>query len=173
MASEPAPAAEHEDIHGKLVHGLCAFLGCCNVLHCTQLDSVVRQVTQEQWHWLQGRTTLLLGQRDWALRSAVRGVLNSALFFPTKLKLRVSDFVISITDAPLNFLVSRRLVQSPLANLFVSHEVCLWNVSIQEDSVCSCDILDDEEATAFPSEEDEAMREWRPEFPDDHRCWWK
>ena len=35
-------------------------------------------------------------------------------------------------------LVSQRLVQSSLANLFVSHEVCLWNVSIQEDSVRSC-----------------------------------
>ena len=93
--------------------------------------------------------------------------------------------------------MSRRLVQSSLANLFVSHEVCLWNVSIQEDSVCSCNLLDDEEATAFPSEEDEAMREWRQEFPeqlrrvvvrihtnlghphkfdthkDDFRCWWK
>ena len=61
-------------------------------------------------------------------------------------------------------LVSQRLVQSSLANLFVSLEVCLWNVSIQEDSVHSCDPLDDEEATAFPSEEDEAMREWRQEF---------
>ena len=47
-------------------------------------------------------------------------------------------------------LVFRRLVQSSLANLFVSHEVCLWNVSVQEDSVHSCDPLDDEEATAFP-----------------------
>ena len=53
--------------------------------------------------------------------------------------------------------VSQRLLQSSLANLFVSHEVCLWNASIQEDSVCSCNPLDDEEATAFPSEEDEAM----------------
>ena len=66
-------------------------------------------------------------------------------------------------------LVSRRLVQSSLANLFVSHEVCLWNFSIQEDSVCSCNPLDDEEATAFPSEEDEAMREWRQEFPEQLR----
>ena len=47
-------------------------------------------------------------------------------------------------------LVSQRLVQSSLANLFVSHEVCLWNVSIQEDSVRSCNPLDEEEATAFP-----------------------
>ena len=93
--------------------------------------------------------------------------------------------------------VSERLVQSSLANLFVSHEVCLWNVSIQEDPVHSCDPLDDEEATAFPSDEDEAMREWRQEFPeqtrraifrihtnfghpenssalkDDRRSWWK
>ena len=62
-------------------------------------------------------------------------------------------------------LVSRRLWCSPLfANLFVSHEVYLWNVSIQEDSVHSCDPLDDEEATAFSSEEDEAMREGRQEF---------
>ena len=66
-------------------------------------------------------------------------------------------------------LVSRRLVQSSLANLFVSHEVCLWNFSIQEDSVCSCNPLDDEEATASPSEEDEAMREWRQEFPEQLR----
>ena len=93
-------------------------------------------------------------------------------------------------------LVSQRLVQSSLANLFVSHEVCLWSVSIQEDSVRSCHPLEDEEATAFPSEEKEAMREWSQEFPekmkraisrihtnpghpqkfdarkDDHRCWW-
>ena len=61
-------------------------------------------------------------------------------------------------------LVSRGLVQSSLGNLIVSHEVYLWNVSIQEDSVRSCDLLDDEEATAFPSEEDEAMREWRRIF---------
>ena len=51
-------------------------------------------------------------------------------------------------------LVSQRLVQSSLANLFVSHEVCLWNFSIQEDSVHSCDLLGDEEATALPSKED-------------------
>ena len=66
-------------------------------------------------------------------------------------------------------LVSRRLVQSSLANLFVSHEVCLWNVSIQEDSVCSCNPLDDEEATASPSEEDETKREWRQEFSEQLR----
>ena len=64
-------------------------------------------------------------------------------------------------------LVSRRLVQSSLTNLFVSHEVCLWNVSSQEDLVYSCN--PDEEATAFPSEEDEAMREWRQEFPEQLR----
>ena len=40
----------------------------------------------------------------------------------------------------------------------------LWNVSIQEDSVRSCFLLDDEETTAFPSEEDESMHEWRQEF---------
>ena len=66
-------------------------------------------------------------------------------------------------------LVSYRLVQSSLANLFVSHEVCLWNVSSQEDSVHSCDPLDDEEATAFPSEEDEAMRVWTQEFREQTR----
>ena len=53
-------------------------------------------------------------------------------------------------------LVSRRLVQSSLANLFVSHEVCLWNVAIHEDSVRKCDPLDGEEVTACPSEEDDA-----------------
>ena len=58
---------------------------------------------------------------------------------------------------------------SSLANLFVSHEVCLWNVSSQEDSVCCCFPLDDEEATALPSEEDEAMRKWRQEFPEQMR----
>ena len=51
----------------------------------------------------------------------------------------------------------------------VSHEVCLWNVSIQEDLVCSCNPIDDEEATASPSEEDETMREWRREFPEQLR----
>ena len=51
------------------------------------------------------------------------------------------------------------MVQSSLANVFVSHEVCLWNISIQEDSVNSCDPHDVEEATALPSEEDDAMRE--------------
>ena len=66
-------------------------------------------------------------------------------------------------------LVSRRLVQSSLPNLFVSHEVCLWKVSIEEDSVHSCNPLDDEETTAFPSEEDESMREWRREFPEKTR----
>ena len=66
-------------------------------------------------------------------------------------------------------LVSRRLVQSSLANMFVSHEVSLWNVSNQKDSVRSCDLLDDEVTTAFPSEEDEATREWRQEFPEQLR----
>ena len=84
-------------------------------------------------------------------------------------------------------------MQCSLANLCVSHVVC----PSQEDSVRSCDPLDDEEATAFPSEEDEAMRERRQEIPeqtrraiirihtnlghpskfdtrkDDLRCWWK
>ena len=45
---------------------------------------------------------------------------------------------------------------------------CLWNVSIQEDSVNSCDPPDNEEATACPSEEDKAMRE-RQEFPEQTR----
>ena len=66
-------------------------------------------------------------------------------------------------------LVSQRLVQSSLANLFVSHEVCLWNVPIQEDSVRSCHPLNDEETTAFPSKEDESMREWRQQFPEKMR----
>ena len=66
-------------------------------------------------------------------------------------------------------IVSQCLVHSSLANLFVSHEVYLWNVSIQEDSVRRYDPLDDEEATAFPSEEDEATREWRREFPEQLR----
>ena len=56
-----------------------------------------------------------------------------------------------------------------LQTLFVSHEVCLWNVSNQKDSVRSCDLLDEEVTTAFPSEEGEAMREWRPEFPEQLR----
>ena len=52
----------------------------------------------------------------------------------------------------------------------VSHEVCLWNVSIQDDSAHSCDPPDVEEATAFPSEEDDAIREWRQEeFPEQTR----
>ena len=51
----------------------------------------------------------------------------------------------------------------------MSHEVCLWNVAIQEDSLHSCDPLDVEEATAFPSEEDEAMREWRQEMSEQMR----
>ena len=66
-------------------------------------------------------------------------------------------------------IVSQRLVQSSLTNLFVSHEVCLWNVSIQEDSVHNCDHLDDEVSTAFPSEEDEAMRVRRQELPEQLR----
>ena len=60
----------------------------------------------------------------------------------------------------------QRLVQSSLVNLFVSHEVCLWNISIQDHSVHSCDPPDVDEATAFPSEEDDAIREWRQEFPE-------
>ena len=72
------------------------------------------------------------------------------------------------SEAP--FLCARqRLVQSSLANLFVSHEVCLWNVATQEDSVRTCNPLDDEETTVFPSEEDESMREWRQEFPEKMR----
>ena len=33
----------------------------------------------------------------------------------------------------------------------------------------NCDLLDDEVTTAFPSEEDQAMREWRQEFPEQLR----
>ena len=62
--------------------------------------------------------------------------------------------------------MSQHLVQSSIANLFVFHEVCLWNVSIQEDSVHNCTLLDDEETTNFPSEEDDSMREWKQEFPE-------
>ena len=40
---------------------------------------------------------------------------------------------------------------------------------MQEDSVHSCRPLDDEETTAFPSEEDDSMREWRQEFPEQTR----
>ena len=39
---------------------------------------------------------------------------------------------------------------------------CLCGVHI-------CDPLDDEEATAFPLEKDEAMREWRQELPEQTR----
>ena len=38
-------------------------------------------------------------------------------------------------------------------------------MSIQEVSVHSCDPPDVEEATAFPSEEDDTIREWKQEFP--------
>ena len=65
--------------------------------------------------------------------------------------------------------ISQRLVQFFIANLFVSHAMCLWNVSIQEDSAHSCDPPDVEEATAVPSEEDDAIREWRQEFPEQTR----
>ena len=61
--------------------------------------------------------------------------------------------------------MSQLLVQSSLTNLFVSHEVCLWNDSNQENLVHSCNLLD-EETTVFPSEEHESMREWRQEFPE-------
>ena len=64
---------------------------------------------------------------------------------------------------------AQRLVQSSLANVFVSHEVCLWNISIQEDSVQNYDPPDVEEATVVPSEEDNAIREWRQEFPEQTR----
>ena len=52
-------------------------------------------------------------------------------------------------------------MQSSLVKVFAAHEVCLWNISIQEDSVPNCDPPDVEEATVFPSEEDDAIREWR------------
>ena len=134
---------------------------------------------------------------------AIQSVLNEALFLCAR-EGKTGILTNCVDTARLvgrsrccKSLVSQRLVQASPANLFVSHEVCLWNVSIQEDSVRSCDPLDDEEATAFPSEEDEAMREWRQDFlskrdvrsfeftptlvtlkkfdarKDDHRCWWK
>ena len=65
--------------------------------------------------------------------------------------------------------ISQRLVQSSLANMFVSHEVCLWNISLQADSVHNCDPPNVKEATAFPSEEDDAICEWRQEFPEQTR----
>ena len=55
------------------------------------------------------------------------------------------------------------------SHLSLSHEVCLWSVSVQEDSVDSCDPPDVEEATAFPSEEDDEIHEWRQEFPEQPR----
>ena len=58
-------------------------------------------------------------------------------------------------------LVGRSRCCKSLMSQRLVHEVYLWNVSIQEDSVYSCYTIDDEEATAFPSEADEAMREWR------------
>ena len=63
-------------------------------------------------------------------------------------------------------LVSRRLVQSSLANLSVCVPMrCICGTFQFRKTRCdSCDRLDDEEATAFPSDEDEAMREWREEF---------
>ena len=63
-------------------------------------------------------------------------------------------------------LTSQRVVQSSLANLFVSPEVCLWSASVQEDSVDSCDSSDPDRGTAFPLEEDDVIREWRQEFPE-------
>ena len=64
---------------------------------------------------------------------------------------------------------AQRLVRSSLASVFVSHEVCLWNISIQKDSVKNYDPPDVEEATVFQSEEDNAIREWRQEFPEQTR----
>ena len=62
--------------------------------------------------------------------------------------------------------IAQRLVQS-LENLFVSHEeVCLWYMSVQEDSVHSRDPHDVEEAT---SEKDDAIREWRQEISEQTR----
>ena len=43
------------------------------------------------------------------------------------------------------------------------------NISSQQDSLRTCDPPDVEEATAFPSEEDDAIREWRQEFPEQTR----
>ena len=58
-------------------------------------------------------------------------------------------------------LMSQRVVQSSLANLSVSPEVCVWSASVQEDSVDSCDSPDPDRGTAFPLEEDDVIREWR------------
>ena len=60
--------------------------------------------------------------------------------------------------------MSQRVVQSSLANLFVSPEVCLWSASVQEDSVDSCDSPDPDRSTAFPFVEDDVFREWRQKF---------
>ena len=65
--------------------------------------------------------------------------------------------------------ISQRSVQSSLADLCVPHEVCLWNMSVQDDSAHSCDPPDVIEATAFPSEEDDAIREWKQKFPEQTR----
>ena len=56
--------------------------------------------------------------------------------------------------------ITQRLVQSSLANLLKSREMCLWNISIQEDSAHTCDPPDVEETTSFPSEEDDVIRKW-------------
>ena len=66
---------------------------------------------------------------------------------------------------PLVWLVGPSL----LASWLVSREVCQWNISSQQESVHTCDPPDVEEATAFPSQEDDAIREWRQELPQQTR----
>ena len=64
-------------------------------------------------------------------------------------------------DTDLVAASSTNFPQSSLANLFVSHEVFLWSVSVQEDPWDDRDHLNvSEEATACPSEKDDLIREW-------------
>ena len=66
-----------------------------------------------------------------------------------------------------NFDTARLVGRSRCCKSLISQRL-VWNVSIQGDSVHSCGPYE-EEATAFPSEEDEAMREWRQELPEQTR----
>ena len=80
---------------------------------------------------------------------------------------------------PLACLVDPVVASLPFLNVWCSphSQTCLcnmgclslWNISIQEDSVHNCDPPDVEMATAFPSEEDDAIREWKQEFPEQTR----
>ena len=58
-------------------------------------------------------------------------------------------------------LVSRRLVQSSLANLFLSHEVCVCGTFQLRKTRCTVAI--------FSTMKSEEMREWRQEFPEQLR----